>query len=218
MARGSVLFYSGSVYHGGGANRSDATRIGLNITYNVAWLRQEENQYLSVPREVAATLPTELLRLMGYDRGAYALGYIDDLRDPIEAVRPGLGSTGFGVSGCSGPAPADPAVRLRRRSRPPCCGTDDGCFRHVLPSRDASRCIPGAISRFQGGTTTVGGVPVEIQEAKADDYDELFAAFSRIVGAGEGFPQLHPVSTRGLRRLLDRPLLRRSRWPASVAI
>jgi hypothetical protein len=95
MARGSVLFYSGSVYHGGGANRSAAVRIGLNITYNVAWLRQEENQYLSVPREVAATLPVELLRLMGYDRGAYALGYIDDLRDPIEAVRPGIGTTGF---------------------------------------------------------------------------------------------------------------------------
>ncbi len=98
MVRGSVLFYSGSVYHGGGANRSVATRIGINITYNVAWLRQEENQYLSVPREVAATLPTELLRLMGYDRGAYALGYIGDLRDPIEAVRPGTGTTGFGLS------------------------------------------------------------------------------------------------------------------------
>jgi hypothetical protein len=98
MIRGSVLFYSGSVHHGGGANRSDTTRIGLNITYNVAWLRQEENQYLSVPREVAATLPTDLLRLMGYDRGAYALGYIDDLRDPIEAVRPGTGSSGFAVN------------------------------------------------------------------------------------------------------------------------
>ncbi len=96
MSRGSVLCYSGSVYHGGGANRSARPRIGLNITYNVAWLRQEENQYLSVPIDVARTLPTELLRLMGYDRGAYALGYIDDLRDPIEAVRPGLGTTGFG--------------------------------------------------------------------------------------------------------------------------
>jgi hypothetical protein len=95
MTRGSVLFYSGSVYHGGGANDSAATRIGLNITYVVAWLRQEENQYLSVPREVAETLPVDLLRLMGYDRGAYALGYIDDLRDPIEAVRPGIGTTGF---------------------------------------------------------------------------------------------------------------------------
>ncbi len=98
MERGSVLFYSGSVYHGGGANGTDSTRIGLNITYNVAWLRQEENQYLSVPREIAETLPTDLLRLMGYDRGAYALGYIDDLRDPIEAVRPGVGSVGFGVT------------------------------------------------------------------------------------------------------------------------
>jgi ectoine hydroxylase-related dioxygenase (phytanoyl-CoA dioxygenase family) len=99
MPRGSVLFYSGSVYHGGGANHTDTTRIGLNITYNVAWLRQEENQYLSVPREVAETLPVELLRLMGYARGAYALGYIDDMRDPIEAVRPGEGSMGFGDSG-----------------------------------------------------------------------------------------------------------------------
>jgi ectoine hydroxylase-related dioxygenase (phytanoyl-CoA dioxygenase family) len=95
MPRGSVLFYSGSVYHGGGANDSAGTRIGLNITYAVAWLRQEENQYLSVPREVAETLPVDLLRVMGYDRGAYALGYIDDLRDPIEAVRPGIGTTGF---------------------------------------------------------------------------------------------------------------------------
>jgi hypothetical protein len=97
MERGSALFYSGSVYHGGGANKTDSTRIGVNITYNVAWLRQEENQYISVPKEVAETLPVDLLRLMGYARGAYALGYIDDLRDPIEAVRPGIGSVGFGT-------------------------------------------------------------------------------------------------------------------------
>src|SRR5690349_21631903 len=36
MAKGSVLFYTGAVYHGGGANRSDETRIGTNITYNLA--------------------------------------------------------------------------------------------------------------------------------------------------------------------------------------
>jgi ectoine hydroxylase-related dioxygenase (phytanoyl-CoA dioxygenase family) len=96
MTKGSVLFYTGSVYHGGGANRSDATRIGINITYNVSWLRQEENQYLSVPLEVARTLPVELLRLMGYARGAYALGYVDDLRDPIEVVRPDLRRSGLG--------------------------------------------------------------------------------------------------------------------------
>ena len=33
---------------------------------------------------------------MGYARGAYALGYIDDIRDPIEAVRPEAAADGFG--------------------------------------------------------------------------------------------------------------------------
>jgi ectoine hydroxylase-related dioxygenase (phytanoyl-CoA dioxygenase family) len=95
MAKGSVLFYTGSIYHGGGANRSNAIRTGINITYNVSWLRQEENQYLSVPLEIARTLPVDLLRLMGYRLGAYALGYVDDTRDPIEVVRPDLARTGF---------------------------------------------------------------------------------------------------------------------------
>lgn len=96
MTTGSCLLYTGKVYHGGGANNSDETRMGLNITYDVGWLRQEENQYLSVPHDVAATLPDDLLRLMGYRTGAYALGYIDDVRDPIEALRPSTGTMSFG--------------------------------------------------------------------------------------------------------------------------
>jgi ectoine hydroxylase-related dioxygenase (phytanoyl-CoA dioxygenase family) len=96
MSKGSVLLYTGSIYHGGGANRSNATRIGINITYNLSWLRQEENQYLSVPLEVARTLPVDLLKLIGYRRGAYALGYVDDLRDPIEVVKPGMAKVGLG--------------------------------------------------------------------------------------------------------------------------
>jgi ectoine hydroxylase-related dioxygenase (phytanoyl-CoA dioxygenase family) len=96
MTKGSVLFYSGSVYHGGGANRSTETRIGINLTYNLSWLRQEENQYLAVPMEVARTLPVELLRLMGYQRGAYALGYVGDLLDPLQVVRPEIQDLGLG--------------------------------------------------------------------------------------------------------------------------
>ncbi len=88
MGRGSVLFYSGSVYHGGGPNTTDAHRRAINITYNVSFLRQEENQYLSVPFETAAAFPEPLQRLMGYRMGAYALGYIDDLRDPLAALDP----------------------------------------------------------------------------------------------------------------------------------
>lgn len=95
MERGSVLFYTGSLYHGGGPNRSHAVRSGINLTYDVAWLRQEENQYLSCPLEVARELDDDLLRLMGYARGAYALGYVDDVRDPLSIVKPERKSHGL---------------------------------------------------------------------------------------------------------------------------
>ena len=75
MTRGSVLCYGGSILHGGEANRSDETRLGLNITYCLSWLRQEENQFLSCPPEIARELPEELTDLLGYTMGNYALGY-----------------------------------------------------------------------------------------------------------------------------------------------
>jgi hypothetical protein len=99
MRKGSVLLYTGALYHGGGPNRSDATRHGVNITYCVGWLRQEENQYLSVPPEVARDLPDDLLRMIGYAPGAYALGYVDDLRDPIAVLRGGGPQSSFGPAG-----------------------------------------------------------------------------------------------------------------------
>ena len=84
MSKGSVLLYVGSIYHGGGANKSDVHRIGVNIGYSLAWLRQEENQYLACSPEIARTLPEGLLRLMGYQRGAVGLGYVDDMREPLD--------------------------------------------------------------------------------------------------------------------------------------
>ena len=75
MKAGSVLVYSGSVVHSGGANQSTADRIGLNITYALGWLRQEENQYLSCPPEIAKDFDPELQAMLGYAMGSYALGY-----------------------------------------------------------------------------------------------------------------------------------------------
>jgi ectoine hydroxylase-related dioxygenase (phytanoyl-CoA dioxygenase family) len=86
MPKGSVLLYLGSLYHGGGANRSAHARRGINVGYTLSWLRQEENQYLACPPEVARELPEALARLAGYQRGAYALGYYGDLRDPLEVL------------------------------------------------------------------------------------------------------------------------------------
>lgn len=78
MAKGSVVIYTGSVYHSGGNNRTAATpRIGLNVDYNLGWLRQEENQYLSCPPSVAKDLPRDIQDLIGYRMSGSALGYFD---------------------------------------------------------------------------------------------------------------------------------------------
>ena len=85
MQAGSVLVYSGSVFHGGGENNSSGDRIGLNITYSLGWLRQEENQYLSTPPDLARSLPNKLQELIGYAMGQYALGYYSPPGEPGEA-------------------------------------------------------------------------------------------------------------------------------------
>lgn len=93
MRRGSVLFYDGKVLHGGGANRSTSVRRGVNITYSVGWVRQEENQYLACPTDVARTLDDDLLRMMGYQQGAFALGYVGDQQDPLSLLKGGDAKT-----------------------------------------------------------------------------------------------------------------------------
>ena len=49
-----------------------------------------------MPPEIARTLPDPLLRLIGYARGAYALGYVDDVRDPLDALRGRASETRLG--------------------------------------------------------------------------------------------------------------------------
>lgn len=87
MSRGSALFYTGKIYHGAGHNCSSSVRKAINITYAVGWVRQEENQYLSTPLEQAKTLPDDLLKVMGYQCGCFAIGYVRDFEDPLSVLR-----------------------------------------------------------------------------------------------------------------------------------
>jgi ectoine hydroxylase-related dioxygenase (phytanoyl-CoA dioxygenase family) len=77
MAAGSALIFLGGVYHGGGANRSEEPRTGLTIGLDLANLRQEENQYLAVPRDAVLAYPEEVRRLLGYDACPPDLGWLE---------------------------------------------------------------------------------------------------------------------------------------------
>jgi ectoine hydroxylase-related dioxygenase (phytanoyl-CoA dioxygenase family) len=77
MPVGTVLFYLGNVWHGGGANTTDRPRLGVILEYVVAWLRPQENHLLAVPRPVARTLPERLQELLGYNIYPPFVGYVD---------------------------------------------------------------------------------------------------------------------------------------------
>ena len=71
------MFFLGSVYHGGGANNTDKPRVGVILEYCAGWLRQQENQYLAVPRETVRTLSPRLQELLGYNIHGNLVGNVD---------------------------------------------------------------------------------------------------------------------------------------------
>ena len=77
MPAGSVIFYVGRLFHGGGANRTDRPRLGVILEYVSSWLRPQENHLLAVPAEVVAALPERLQELLGYNIYPPFLGYVD---------------------------------------------------------------------------------------------------------------------------------------------
>jgi len=85
MKRGSILVWNGSLWHGGGANQTDETRLGIAMNYCAGFLRQQENQQLGVPRNVASEFPERLQRLVGYGVYRNLIGHIDK-RDPRELL------------------------------------------------------------------------------------------------------------------------------------
>ena len=77
MSPGSAMFYLGSLWHGGGANRTGQPRLGVILEYAAGWLRPQENHCLAVPREVVRELPERLQELLGYNIYPPFVGYVD---------------------------------------------------------------------------------------------------------------------------------------------
>jgi ectoine hydroxylase-related dioxygenase (phytanoyl-CoA dioxygenase family) len=90
MPRGSVLVWHGSLWHGGGANRTDQRRVGIAMNYCAGWVRQQENQQLGIPLDMARTFPPRLAQLVGYGIYHGLIGHIDK-HDPADLLLPADG-------------------------------------------------------------------------------------------------------------------------------
>ncbi|WP_396910589.1 phytanoyl-CoA dioxygenase family protein [Mycolicibacterium sp.] len=81
MRAGSALMWIGATYHAGGTNTSDTHRTGITVSLDLSYLRQEENQYLSMTLDEVAQLPDDVRRLLGYQASEPTCGWIE--RDGI---------------------------------------------------------------------------------------------------------------------------------------
>jgi ectoine hydroxylase-related dioxygenase (phytanoyl-CoA dioxygenase family) len=88
MPAGSVVVFAGSLYHRGGANRSQSTRLGFTPQYCEPWLRQLENMVLAVPPAVARQYSVRVQELLGYSIAEPSfMGYVDGVH-PRRLVDP----------------------------------------------------------------------------------------------------------------------------------
>jgi ectoine hydroxylase-related dioxygenase (phytanoyl-CoA dioxygenase family) len=76
MPAGSVVVFLGTLWHRGGANRSDVPRLAISTQYCEPWARQQENFTLAVPRDVARGLSDQVLELLGYNIHPPFMGHI----------------------------------------------------------------------------------------------------------------------------------------------
>ncbi|MBI5087682.1 MAG: phytanoyl-CoA dioxygenase family protein [Actinobacteria bacterium] len=77
MPAGSILVWHGSLWHGGGANTTDGTRIGVAMNYCAGWVRQQENQQLGIPLDTVRGFSPELRELCGFGVYRGLIGHID---------------------------------------------------------------------------------------------------------------------------------------------
>lgn len=66
MPSGSAIVFLGTLWHRGGANRSQASRLALSTQYCEPWARQQENYTLAIPPEIVATFSERVQELIGY--------------------------------------------------------------------------------------------------------------------------------------------------------
>ena len=92
MPSGSLAITKGTLWHRGGANRSDRPRLIITPQYCVGWVRQLENMALAVPAEVADKLPERARELIGYSIHPPFMGYLDGVH-PRRLLRATAGET-----------------------------------------------------------------------------------------------------------------------------
>lgn len=88
MTAGSCVFFPGTLWHGGGANRSDTARLALTAQYCEPWLRPQEAFTLSMTRDTVRAVSEDIRRMLGYSIHPPFIGQVDGMH-PKRLLEPG---------------------------------------------------------------------------------------------------------------------------------
>ncbi|MGV9667633.1 phytanoyl-CoA dioxygenase family protein [Nocardia niigatensis] len=88
MRAGSCVFFPGTLWHGGGANRSDEPRLALTAQYCEPWLRPQEAFTLSMTRDTVRAVSEDIRRMLGYSIHPPFIGQVDGMH-PKRLLEPG---------------------------------------------------------------------------------------------------------------------------------
>jgi ectoine hydroxylase-related dioxygenase (phytanoyl-CoA dioxygenase family) len=79
MSAGSCVFFPGTLWHGGGANRSDRPRLAVTAQYCEPWLRPQEAFTLSMTRDTVRRVSEDIRRMLGYSIHPPFIGQVDGM-------------------------------------------------------------------------------------------------------------------------------------------
>lgn len=79
MPEGSAVVFLGTLIHGGGANKTQKSRLAFTNQYCAPWLRTQENFFLEIPRETVRTLRPAIQSLLGYSVYPPFMGMVDSM-------------------------------------------------------------------------------------------------------------------------------------------
>ncbi|MBF9315937.1 phytanoyl-CoA dioxygenase family protein [Mycobacteroides chelonae] len=88
MKAGSCVFFPGTLWHGGGANRTGAARLALTAQYCEPWLRPQEAFTLSMTRDTVRAVSEDIRRMLGYSIHPPFIGQVDGMH-PKRLLEPG---------------------------------------------------------------------------------------------------------------------------------
>src|SRR5262245_10581694 len=88
MPAGSAIVFDGALWHRGGSNTTQGTRLAISPQYCQPWLRPQESQLLIVPPDQARACSERMRAMLGYSIHPPFIGQVDGMH-PLRLVDTG---------------------------------------------------------------------------------------------------------------------------------